>query len=334
MYHITNLNTIISNNEINNIRSFLKNSKWNYKLPGGFVTNFPQRKVNTYGNGKYINKYGNLEGFGWKETYWTAKQTQNNVSIATTTEDLPKSLCSIVPKLKKYLDNIQPNNTLNDYSFNIAVCNNYTEPSMNICSHTDDDFWYPKEVNNRPMFISLTFYLDGIPEKDEYYSRFQINLNNKWIDLKLEDNSILFMNSDIYHRVLKFKKKNEKHFKPRINITLRSTYPLHINPLLHNICVANHTRYYRNPKYIISDGTIQKDKIDDLLLHYNNFCKNNQYKNIYHKVNKSHNMKKKFIHIYNTLSLNSNLIPYTNIRNNIVTESIIMTCYYIKYHLI
>ena len=26
------------------------------------------------------------------------------------------------------------------YTFNIAVCNNYTEPSMNIAGHTDDDY--------------------------------------------------------------------------------------------------------------------------------------------------------------------------------------------------
>ena len=59
------------------------------------------------------------------------------------------------------------------------------------------------------------------------------------------------MNSDIPHRVLKHK-KDEKYFKPRINITLRSTYDINKNPLLHNICVANHTRYYKIPKAIIS----------------------------------------------------------------------------------
>ena len=36
---------------------------------------------------------------------------------------------------------------------------------MNIAGHTDDDYWYPKEVENRPIFVSLTFYLEGKPMK-------------------------------------------------------------------------------------------------------------------------------------------------------------------------
>ena len=31
----------------------------NNKMPGGFVTNSPQRLVNTYGNGMSINNKGN-----------------------------------------------------------------------------------------------------------------------------------------------------------------------------------------------------------------------------------------------------------------------------------
>ena len=61
-----------------NLRTFLKNSDWNYKVPGGFVTNFPQRKVNTYGDGRYINNSCNLKGSYWSSTFWTAKQTQND----------------------------------------------------------------------------------------------------------------------------------------------------------------------------------------------------------------------------------------------------------------
>ena len=29
---------------------------------------------------------------------------------------------------------------ITNYTFNIAVCNNYTDPNMNIAGHTDDDF--------------------------------------------------------------------------------------------------------------------------------------------------------------------------------------------------
>ena len=43
--------------------------------------------------------------------------------------------------------------------------------------------------------------------EDKYYSRFQLKLDDKWTDIKLDDNSVLFMNSDIPHRVMKHKKK-------------------------------------------------------------------------------------------------------------------------------
>jgi hypothetical protein len=72
-----------------------------------------------------------------------------------------------------------------------------SEPDMSITQHTDDDYWYPKELDRRPIFISLTFYLEGIP-KNNKYSRFQIKLNDEWEDIILNDNSVLFMNSDIY----------------------------------------------------------------------------------------------------------------------------------------
>ena len=45
--------------------------------------------------------------------------------------------------------------------------------------HTDDDYWYPCEVDERPIFVSLTFYLDGTPVEDKYYSRFQLKLDGK-----------------------------------------------------------------------------------------------------------------------------------------------------------
>ena len=77
---INQLEEIITNHELKNIREFMINSKWNNKMPGGFVTNFPQRLVNTYGNGMKINSKGELYGNKWDKTYWTAKQTKNNVS--------------------------------------------------------------------------------------------------------------------------------------------------------------------------------------------------------------------------------------------------------------
>lgn len=330
MYILEQLENLITNEELQNIRNMLKNSSWNYKMPGGFLTNFPQRRVNTYGNGMYINESGKLEGHKWDKTFWTAKQTQNNVSLETNTCEIPKELCVIIPRLRNYLKEKMPNNTIDINSFNIAVCNNYTDPNMNIAGHTDDDYWYPKEVNERPVFASLTFYLDGKPAHDKYYSRFQIKINDKWTDIKLDDNSIMYMNSDIPHRVLKHKKKDKEHFRPRINITLRSTFKIEKNPLLHNICVANHTRYYRNPSAIVSSGLLSNTKIDDLLDKYNEFCKNNNHTLIVHKINKEHEKKYKYIEKYKRFIVNNNLSNIYAYKSNMVTETLIEVCNYLE----
>ena len=47
----------------------------------------------TGGNGMYVDDEGILQGHKWTHTYWTAKQTQNNVSLETATEPLPDELC-------------------------------------------------------------------------------------------------------------------------------------------------------------------------------------------------------------------------------------------------
>ena len=330
MYHLEQLENIVSKDVIEKLRIFIKNSNWNYKVPGGFLTNFPQRKVNTYGNGMYVDDDGVLQGHKWENTYWTAKQTQNNVSLETKTEPLPDELCAIIPKLRNYLKNISPNNSINDYTFNIAVCNNYTDSSMNIAGHTDDDYWYPCEVDERPIFVSLTFYLDGTPVEDKYYSRFQLKLDGKWTDIKLDDNSVMFMNSDIPHRVMKHKKKDEKYFKPRINITLRSTYNIEKNPLLHNICIANHTRYYKIPKAIVSDGNVDSEKITDLMEKYNEFCRNNKADLIIHKISELHKNKKIYVDLYKKYIEKHNLDVIKSYKSNIVVESLINVCNYIE----
>ena len=329
MFLIDQLENLVSEQELNNLRLFLKKSKWNYKVPGGFLTNFPQRKVNTYGDGRYIDNNGNLIGHKWNKTYWTAKQTQNNVTLETLTEEMPSQLCAIIPKIRDFIKHKISNNVIDINSFNIAVCNNYTEPTMNIAEHTDDNYWYPKEIERRPIFVSLTFYLDGKPNNDKY-SRFQLKIDGKWKDIKLEDNSILYMNSDIPHRVLKHKKKDFNDFRPRVNITLRSTFKIEKNPLLHNICVANHTRYYRFPNNIISNGKIDDDKINEILNNYNLFCKNNEYPDIGHIVSENHNKKIEFINVYNKIIKNKGLDKVNMFKTNIVTETIQEVCNYLE----
>ena len=47
MYFVEKLEDLIPIDDLKNLRLFLKNSTWNYKIPGGFLTNYPQRKENT-----------------------------------------------------------------------------------------------------------------------------------------------------------------------------------------------------------------------------------------------------------------------------------------------
>lgn len=332
MFLLDKLNNIIDEDKINELRRFLRNSKWNYKVPGGLGTNYPQRYVNTYGDGRYISNQGILKGSYWKSTYWTSQQTQNNVTLETKTEELPKELCNIIPYLRNYLHNKFHMNDMTKYTFNIAVCNKYTDPSMNISAHTDDNYWYPKEIEDRPMFASLSFYLDGTPVRDSYYSRFQVKLNNKWIDIKLDDNSILFMSSDIPHRVLSHKKKDYDKFKPRINITLRSTYSIKKNPLIHNICIANHTRYYKCPYALISHPSMDKDKLQKILDNYNNFCIDNNCNKLILKECKEHTSKNKHIYIekYKKYIKDYNLDEVESFKSNMVIETIFNVIDYIK----
>lgn len=324
MYILDNLNNIVDSLCIDELRKFLKESKWNYKVPGGLGTNYPQRYVNTYGDGRYVSNDGNLKGSYWSSTYWTAQQTQNNITLETKTEPLPRELCKIVPKLRDYLDSRFPINNMSKYTFNIAVCNQYNDPTMNISAHTDDDYWYPKEIEGRPMFVSLSFYLDGTPVNDSYYSRFQIKIDDKWTDIKLDDNSVLFMSSDIPHRVLSHKKKDFNKFKTRINITLRSTYSIKQNPLIHNICVANHSRYYRCPYALISHPDIDSNKLEEVLNNYNNFCNNNNYNPIISKQSKEHSgkTKKECIEKYKKYIKDYNLDNIFVFKSNMVVETL------------
>lgn len=323
--HIGNLSDFIDKKTINKLRLFLKNIKWNYKVPGGFVTNFPQRKVNAFGNGQGVNDNSELINNKWNETYWTAKQTQNDVSLKTSVEPLPKELLNIIPSIRMYLKRYYPEFIYNDYTFTMAVCNNYTEPDMTISAHTDDQEWYPLEIEDKPIFASLTFYLEGTPDKNNHYSRFQAKLDNEWTDIMLDDNSIMIMNSSIEHRVLKHKKKDKKYFKPRINITLRSTYDIKINPLMNYLSVANHSRYYRQPLSLVVNNNYNVDKIDELLEFYNNFCLENNYKPIIVETNSFHNYKKKLKLKYNYYinKLNLKSIKY---KSNIVSESLYNVC--------
>ena len=237
---------------LSNFYSYMTDCNWNYGIPGGFVTNCPKRKVNAYGNGCAINEKGDLVGYSWPQTFWTAKMSQANIVLETPTQPLPTPLSKLVPTLRELFIKVYPDAQISEHTFSIAVCNNYTEPDMYIAAHTDDNQWYPTECEAGPIFASLTLYPDGQPQELSDYARFQIkrDTTSNWETLFLEHGSVLIMPSGTLHRVQPATRKGRVGFRPRINITFRSTYPLSQNPLMNAMAVANHTRYYRIPKAI------------------------------------------------------------------------------------
>ena len=241
----------ISPEHLADFYTYMKVASWNYGVPGGFVTNCPQRKVNAYGTGAGISQTGEISEPGWSSTYWTPKMSQSNMTLHTATTQIPSQLCQLIPTFRRLFQQVFPDAQVTENTFSIAVCNYYTEPDMYIAAHTDDNRWYPHECRQGPVFASVTLYPDGEPTDPEAYARFQVKQDGVWTPVKLPHGSVLIMPSGIEHRVLAHTKRMRDKFRPRINITFRSTYPIQVNPLMNAMAVANHTRYYRLP-YAIS----------------------------------------------------------------------------------
>ena len=77
LFHLTDY---YSNEELSKLNQWLIDSQWYQNIPGGFVTNSPQRLVNAYGDGSQIDNQGNLSGDSISLTHWTAKMNQNNIT--------------------------------------------------------------------------------------------------------------------------------------------------------------------------------------------------------------------------------------------------------------
>lgn len=261
--------------QLKEFHDFIYHSEWFYGAPGGFLTNFPQRKVNAYGNGAPISNDGIVYGEGWNETHWTAKMNASNVSLHTKPEQMPQPLANLIPKLRKLFLKIHPNAKITDNTFTIAVCNYYTDPDMNIAAHTDSNIWYPHECEAGPVFASFTLYPDKKPLTDKEYARFQIRETSKdsWKQINLPHDSVMIMPSGIEHRVQSHSNRLKPHFRPRINITFRSTFPREINPLMNIMAVSNHTRYYRIPHAITFPNNIDNRLIKLITKTYNTFAK-------------------------------------------------------------
>jgi len=310
---------------------YINGMEWYRNNPGGFLTNSPQRYVNTFGDGAEVDDKGNIITKGWPITFWTAKVNQNNVSLGSIPETLPSSFARLIPYLRKLFVKEHGDNANITYNtFNIAVCNYYTEPQDNIAAHTDDNAWYPKELKDngeqRPVFASITLYPQTKPKDSKSIANFEIYTENekgitKWQKIDLIDKSILIMPSDIKHRVKAIKADK---FHPRINITFRSTYSVDINPLMNAIAVANHTRYYKIPSGIYYPDSINIENLDTIIDVYNNFNRDNNEPepSLFKIKNKSY--------LKNTLKKEYDLLCQTNGYNkvkysaNIVAELIAM----------
>ena len=267
--NIFNLQDVLDSKQLADLHDWLSTSQWYNNIPGGFVTNFPKRMVNAYGNGAGINQLGEFTSNGWPQTYWTAKMSQSNITLETATEPIPDKLRQIIPNIRNLFKQVFPEANLTDNTFNIAVCNYYTDPNMTICAHTDDNVWYPIEDKVGPVFASFTFYPHGEPTREDAFARFQIKQDGKWTPVKLPHNSVMIMPSNIEHRVLAHTKKCRPYFKPRINITLRSTFPIDVNPLMNAMATANHSRYYKLPRAIYMPNDISEDSTRIILDSYN-----------------------------------------------------------------
>lgn len=270
---IIDLNSRICHKDLDEIEKYLLKIPWIEGIPGGFVTNSPKRKVYTFGNGLGINNKGEFIGSKIIETYWTPKMCNSNCSLYSKTNEIPNELIKIILLARDEFKKNMTNCTLTDYSFNIAVCNYYTEHNMNIAAHTDDNQWYPAECAEGPVFASLTIYPHKKPTNKKEYARFQIKKDGKWNQIDLPNNSLMIMPSSIEHRVMGHTKSNKNNFCPRINITFRSSYEPNINPLMHRMSISNHTRYYAFPYALRHPSDFNIEIISEIITHYNSFLR-------------------------------------------------------------
>ena len=264
------LKDICDKTQYTDLLDFCKNQcEWYQKAPGGFLTNSPQRHVNTFGDGCGILSDGSLLDNGWNTTFWTASISNSCISLETKPKKIPQQLSNIVPIARQKFKETHPDANITNNTFNIAVCNKYTDPSHEIKAHTDCNNWYPVESNCGPVFASLTIYPDTIPSKDEDHARFQVKIDGIWHDVVLPHMSLLIMPSNIEHRVLKHKKKSKFH--TRINITLRSTYLQDHDKLRNLQAVSNHCRYYNIPFACHYPSDVDQEKLSEVVSVFNDY---------------------------------------------------------------
>jgi len=256
LIHVVKLEDVMTHQELQSFEHEANNMQWNKQVPGGFIHNYPQRLVNSFGDGSGYNALCTSIGKSWNNAYWTAAVHQSDVTLVTATEKIPIWLQSLGVKCRTIAES-KYSIKMSDHSFNLAVCNQYITSNHEIAAHTDDNEWYVKDLKDGPMFASLTLYPDSQPADEDEYARFEVLIDKKWVQLYLPHASVLFMPSCIPHRV-RPPLKNQKMHK-RINVTLRSVPSVESDPFNSLRGVSNHARYYRLPRQM----NIAKDKSSD-----------------------------------------------------------------------
>ena len=275
---IYDINDICSAGHASDLLEFCRTCEWYEKAPGGFLTNSPQRLVNTFGNGCGINSDGTLMSDGWDTTFWTASIPNSAISIETKPKMIPSALSNIVPTARAKFREVHSDANITANTFNIAVCNRYQDPNHEIKAHTDCNDWYPVEAACGPVFASITVYPDTVPACDAEHARFQIKHDGVWHDVVLPHMSLLIMPSNIEHRVLKSKRTVKFH--TRINITLRSTYLPTLDKLRNLQAVSNHCRYYNIPVACHYPSDVDQDKLDEVINIFNDYTQRHRHKPI------------------------------------------------------
>ena len=256
-----------------NILKKAKSIPWISEIPGGFVTNSPKRKVFAFGSGNGIDCNGNFtQSHHTTTTFWTPKMSASDCTLQSSCNKIPSEFLSLILIARNLFLKTMTNVKITDFTFNIAVCNYYTEHDMYISPHTDDNTWYPPECNEGPVFASLTLYPNKRPTDSHEFAKFQIKIDNKWKQVNLPHNSLAIMPSSIEHRVLPHSNYHLGSFCPRINITFRSSYNPVIDPLMHRMAISNHARYYSWPIAIrVPSYKKESEEIWDIIRIFDNF---------------------------------------------------------------
>ena len=260
--HLIQLHEFMSPEEISTVLKGADQMEWNSNIPGGFVQNIPQRKVNSFGDGSGYDSQLKPVGEGWDNAYWTPAVHQADSTLVTPVEPLPDWL-KLVGVRARNVASEKYGITMDDHAFNLAVCNKYIKKTDEIAAHTDDNEWYVKNLQEGPMFASLTLYPNKKPTTSDEFARFELFIDGKWCNYTLPHASLLLMPSCIPHRVRPCVHKHEMFV--RVNVTLRSVPSIREDAFNSMRGMSNHARYYRLPSKLIvaqhKDGSEHIQKI-------------------------------------------------------------------------